>query len=70
MLKFRKKRPHNPYLQEFIDKKVESGCNLTTLYETLKDKADDRLMISSLVNKQKTYTTKQDLPEDATKSRC
>lgn len=61
MLQFRKDNTYHAYLQEFIDKKVESGCNLTSLYETLKDKADDRLRISSLVNKQKTYTSRHDL---------
>lgn len=70
MLKFSKKRDSYPHLEEFILRRKQTGCNLHTLHSTLAGlvKDHDKVIISSMVNGQKTYTSRLEILEHLPKA--
>jgi hypothetical protein len=60
-LKMRRIEASHPHLQLFIDKRNQSNCNLNALLESLHEKSDKKVLIATLVKKQETYTSKDEL---------
>ena len=59
--KIRKQKIQHSHLKRFIEKRAATQCNLNTLFNTLNDHANQKLIISKLVDTQPTYTSKEQL---------
>ncbi len=58
---FKRQKAQYLHLQEFIDNKRETRCNLTTLFDLLEKDAGNRLQIAPMDEAQKIYKSKDDL---------
>jgi hypothetical protein len=60
-LRICKEKLQHPHIQDFIDKKEKSRCNLNTLAGVLKEQENGSLVVSKLVNAQTIYQSKEEL---------